>query len=173
MTRRVDVYPQWLNLTRAAEATAGTFVETETQMPVQLQHREVIEVLAVQWRLNGGGVGASGLAADLNAALQGQITKVTKASMANLPDSTVVDSIQIQAQFAYAEATETGAVQQTEHRVVLHNFANAGHGFLVASQSLFCAAQGSATLAKVQVGARILYRIVTVSAEELLGLVRE
>jgi len=167
----IDTYPQWLNMTPVSEAAAGTFIEQQTVMPVRIDNRQVLEILGVETEISGGS--QSAVDADTEVEIVIQLTKRTQTARVALQDPDIVHlRSQLVAQ-QYAEATETGGGPYSYSKTRYTDYASGGKGFLVAAQSLFLGVVGSATIAVVTARCRFLYRLVKVSAEELIGLVQQ
>ncbi len=167
-----DQFPQWLNLNTVVEASAGTQVEVETIVPVRISDRQVMEVLLVHWDASAGNF--TTIDADRAVSTRFTITKRTKGTATTvLDDPDVIDAVIIAKELQFAEATETGGGMSQIENTIIHDFSSSGHGFLVAAQSIFMSVRGDAAVAAARSRARILYKLVTVSAEELIGLVSQ
>ena len=167
-------FPSWLNLNTALEAAAGTAVEVETTLPVRIGESQVVEILAVQWDIIIGS--PAGNTADLVADVIASLSKRSSGStpaVVELSDPDCIDRVTIRQAIIALEATETGAGGLSQKLTIYHNFAHGDKGFLVAANSLFLAIDGLSTLAVSQAFCRVLFRLVKVSAQDLLGLVSQ
>ena len=167
-----DKFPQWLNLTSVTESASAVYTQSETQMPVRIGALEVMEILAIEFEITGGLFVS--IDQDLTNVLQAQITRNSQTAMIALNDSDIVDKVRYVESLMYAESTETGGAGFSSERVTLHDFGLGGKGFLFAGQQMFVGVdQFSGTPTVSTCNARILYRLVKVTANELVGLVRQ
>lgn len=167
-----DKFPQWLNLTSVTESAAAVFTQSQTAMPVRISALEVMEILAVEYEITGG-LFAS-LDADVTNVVQAQITEDSQSAMIALNNSNVIDKVRLIENIIFSESTETGGAGFSTIRTILHNFAPNGKGFLYAGQSMFVGVdQFSGNPTVMTANIRILYRLVKVTANELIGLVRQ
>ncbi len=157
-------------MTPAVETSINTFIETETQMPVRISDRQVIEVLGVETHVNSV-LGSGDL--DEQFGVELAITKTTQTAVQVLSNSNMVHRRFAGGFMEFAEATETGGGPGMIELTQFVDYAKSGKGFLVAANALFLGIIGVAQNNTRRVDARILYRIVTVSAEELIGLVSQ
>ena len=163
-----DKFPQWLNLTSVTESAAATFTQSETTMPITID-RQVMVIEKIQYEITGG-LFAS-LDADNTNVVQAQITEDSQTAMISLNNNNVVDKVRINESIVFAESTETGGAGLSTQRVILHDF---GKGFLYAGAKMFVGVdQFSGAPTVMTANIRILWRIVTVTEAELLGLVRQ
>lgn len=171
----VDKYPQFMRLSRATEAVAGTAVETETQTPVRRSESLVMEILMAEFEFSGGGCGDT----DADVAIEEKASITTRTSgstpaVARLNDSSLISLAKIRYNVEYGEATETGGGGWSENRITRNDYSSSGYGFLCAANSLFLQVDGSTSCEGVLAAdARILYRLVKVTANELVGLVEQ
>ena len=168
----VDRWPQWLNLTTAVQTVATDYIQSETSAPVRLASLEVMEILGVEWSFLGASM--QGLDAEFANILRAHISKATRGSPAALNDPNVIDQMNIQLQTFFPEATETGGAGQSDQRVIYHDFSSSGKGFLSAATAFFLGIdQDSQAQNLMTVQARMLYKIVKVTANELVGLISQ
>lgn len=167
-----DVFPQWFNLNIAKEAVLETLVEVETAMPVRIGERQVMEILGILWNINAGGAPAP---QEKTVQFQAQLTKRAAGitSFDLVPKNNIIDWVGFR---EIHQFTTSGAGQMVREQVIWHDFASGGHGFLLASQSIFLQVVTTIDAGAAQLGSasvRMLYKLVQVSAEELIGLVQE
>lgn len=168
----VDKFPQWLNLTSAVQTSATGFIESETAMPVRIQALEVMEILAIEYEFSGGSM--QSVDAEFSNALIANIYENSRTANIALNDSRCVDKAIIVLSMVTPESTETGAAGYAYENIILHDFAKGGKGFLYAGQSMFVGVdQDALAVSLLTVAARVLYRLVKVTANELIGLVRQ
>lgn len=162
-------------MTPVTESVVGTFTQTETQLPVRIDARQVMEILGVEYQVPPGNIAsAGGTSTDEFQNGMTQITKRSQSAEIALSDADCVDKVKIWTMDKFAEATETGGAGFNGDEVIWHDFASSGFGFLVASQSMFLAIDWTTVHTPVLTSqARLLYRLVKVSAEELIGLVSQ
>lgn len=169
-----DVHPQWFNLNRAQESAVETLNEAETPLPIRISDRQVMEILGIMWLIKGTAPGA--LAADHTSTRHAQLTKrsIGTAAIDLIPRNNIIDWVEFESNFSIVT---TGAGYNNRENTVWHDFAGSGNGPLLASQSIFLqvvtiedTTPGSERAAA---SVRILYRLVEVSAQELIGLVQE
>lgn len=166
----VDKYPQWLNIGSLAESAANTYTEVEVQAPARLSAFEVLEILGVEFRMNPGGTVAD---ADEDAVLIFQVTETTQTGNVNMNNPDLISQVKQQLRQEAFEATETGGAGWAIDQTMYVDYAAGGNGFLSAAQSLFLGIQGTGHAAISSCSARLLYKIVKVSANELIGLVSQ
>jgi len=165
-----DVYPQWLTLTQVVESAANTFTEAITQMPVRLSARQVVEILGIELQRVGGLINA--IDSDLDAFSKIQLSKKSGNVALNSSDLLALHETRIT--IAAMESTETGAGLTMSQSTVFLDFASGGKGFLFAGQQVHLGVvSGAAAMSVITGRGRILYRIVTVSAEELIGILAQ
>lgn len=171
-----DIHPQWFNLNRAKEAALETLVEVETPMPIRISDRQVMEILGIMWLIKGSLPPSSGL--DTASNIHSQLTKrsIGTAGIDLIPRNNIIDWVSFETNFSLVGAAGT-SYNGPRQNVVWHDFSSSGRGFLLASQSIFLQVvtasdvDGASELAAASV--RILYKLVEVSAQELIGLVQE
>lgn len=170
-----DIYPQWFNLNRAQEAVLETPNEVETQMPIRISDRQVMEILGIMWHIKGSLPG--NLAIDATSTVHAQLTKrpIAPANIDLIPRNNIIDWVSFETNFSLI--TSGAGYNGPRENVIWHDFSSSGRGFLLASQSIHLLvvtitdADGASERAAASV--RILYKLVEVSAQELIGLVRE
>lgn len=168
-----DKYPQWLNLT-GVTANGSAFVQAETRTPVITGSRLVMELLGVEWETNIAALSSAAAAsADTAGTMLAQITDQTQTAIRPLANSRVVDKRVLGIQSQFAETTETGGAGFAYEEIRWNDFAAGGSGVLSAANSFFLAVAGDAAISTGDVNARILYRMVTVGAEELIGIIAQ
>jgi len=168
----IDVYPQWLNLTSVTEAVAGTLKQSETKMPIRIENLQVMEILKIQFEITGGSI--SGIDADHFAGINGQITETSETTLLALNDRNLIQNFRKLMVMQFAESTETGGGAFTIDYVFEFDYDVGGKGFLYAGVSMFLAVkQDSSAPGVASLNARLLYKLVKVSANELIGLVRQ
>lgn len=168
-----DEYPQWLNLSPVTAAGVN-FAQSETKVPSRVGESHAIEILACQYGRNKKttGIGGTGQS-DAEHRLQMQITTKGQTAIVALTDPTVVDVSDTSKETIAFDVAETGGGAVSEDNITLHNFAVAGKGFLVATNSFFFGIDSRNPSTNEGQYARILYRFVKVSAEELLAMVAQ
>jgi len=167
---QLDQYPQWLQLPNTIEAVVGTFVQSVAiQSPVIPSSNLVMETLGVEWDMNFSGIQALG--ADQQANLSAQITTSSKTAMLNFSDPSILDTCKFE--LAVIRNDATGVTVHVQETIIWHSFADSGHGPLTAARQFFIAVQSSTNLAPLAVSARILYRVVEIGTDEMLGLIQE
>lgn len=170
-----DVHPQWFNINVAKEAVLETLVEVETPMPVRIGQRQVMEILGVLWNINAGLDGNASIAVTLQ--FQAQLTKRSAGitSFDLVPKNNIIDWVG----FRETQTIVTsGGARAVREQTIWHDFAAGGRGPLLASQSIFLQVLTTTDqpAQPTQLGSasvRILYKLVQVTAEELIGLVQE
>lgn len=166
----VDIYPQWVNLT-ATTFNGVTYQETETALPNFLASTEVLEVLMAEYEYQMAVLAsAAATSGDESHIGQVHISARTQAAILALSDPACIDKVRPNSETQYGEATETGGAGLHRETVVLHDFAQGGKGFLVAASSLFLGCIGSTAQFTGIVRARLLVRVVKVTAQELIGM---
>lgn len=171
-----DIFPQWLNLTFVT-LNSTTIVVAETNTP-KMGENQVLEILKVQYDIDMPSL--SSAAAVSNDEDNELLIAITQGSnpgtdtLVRLNEQRCIDFFHKKESSQFAEATETGGGPFVSKFVYIHDFTDgSGKGFLVASEKIYMQAQGSnATMIDIQ-RARILHRIVTVSASELISLSRQ
>lgn len=157
-------------MTKTVESAANTYTETETKTPVR--DNLIMEVLAVEFEIN----------TLLTNSLQGnhtgailQIGQKASTDSDTINNRDKVSSWRPGMENIAMEATETGTGGASQPLVEYRDYGSAGggKGFLIASPSLFLGIKGSVQIAARTATCRILYRLVKVSTEELIGLLRE
>lgn len=169
-----DTYPQWFNLNRAKEPAVETLNEVETAMPVRIGERQVMEILGVMWNVVGGPPASVG---DLVHLIEAQLTKRSIGTVTGfdlVPRNNIIDWV---GWYTVFSLTTSGQAAVQREMTVWHDFAAGGRGPLLASQSIFLQVHTVEDLSPgsevAAASVRILYKLVTVSAEELIGLVQE
>lgn len=169
----IDKYPQWLNLTGIA-ANGETYAESETTLPIRISDRQVMEVLAVEFDHQQDPFASPATTdPDTQQKHSLQITTRSKTVILGINEPDLIDKSIVNQESQYSEVTEAGGAGMSSENVVLHDFAGSGKGFLVASQSLFLGIDTTTAANSRTSDARILYRLVKVTAEELIGLVQQ
>lgn len=157
----IDEYPQLLHLNLAAMATINTYLEAVTNTPVVIgaETHWVMEILKIFF-MTPTAMDAAG------SNIVSHLSSRTKTSIATLNDPDVIAVYDITFQGTYAQ----GAGSEQRLAEVDLQGAN-GKGLLFAGKQLFLAisSSGLSTL-KPTVACMILYRLVEVKAEELIGL---
>lgn len=157
-----DVNPQWLSIV-ATESAADTTTTVQQTLPIQRLRTQgkaqVMEILKVAWFFPSSGEIDSSISAFLSTTSFG--TTATTFS-----EPRVLDGRQ-----AEALLTTSGTFKREEP--VFHDLTDgAGHGILVATDSIFIQVQSAATSSAVPVRLKILYRFKDVSVEEYIGIVQ-
>lgn len=167
-----DVHPQWFNLNIATEEVLETLKEVETPLPVRIGERQVMEILGVMWNINGGVQATVGV--DKESQVQAQITKRSQATIDLVPRNNIIDWVGFRETF---NVVTSGVSYSMREQTIWHDFASSGKGPLLASQSIFTQVKSTTDVAAgmqlATAAVRILYKLVQVSAEELIGLVQE
>ena len=167
-----DLYPQWLNLTQVT-GNGSNFVSSETKTPVFGD--TVMEILGVETSMNRDSL-VSDNAASPDSSRNPRLHVSTKELTADteLNDPSIIHKRAPLAESQYAEASETGgAGMGVWEKVKYQSYTEGGKGFLCAAQSLHLGIVDSdPNMAHVQ-SARVLHRLVKVSAKELVGLTRQ
>lgn len=171
-TGDLDRYPQWMNLPSLVETTGGTFrQDAGTNTPVVRQSSKVMEILGVQWEIDFSGL--QGIAADLQGQVIGEISTRVQTGIVGIENRDTIDGQKIEFSFAFPEATESGCAAIGLNQSFWHGFSQGGHGFLTAAPTFFLGVLGFTGASQSRVRTRILYRLVQVSAAELIGLLTE
>lgn len=170
----IDKFPQWLNLTEAKEVVAGTAIESSTNTPSTPETATIMEILGVEHSLLGGDI--IGILTSKSVNIRGSISgKSSGATPAIVeiddPDCLSVETITV-AQTAF-EATETGAAGSAARRTIFTDYAAGGKGFLYAGKTIYSQVDGSVSASVVTHKCRVLYRLVKVTATELVGLLAQ
>lgn len=169
-----DVHPQWFNLNLAKEEVLETLIEVETPLPIRVSDRQVMEILGVMWNINAGQ--QPGVAVDHGAQFQAQITKrsIGTSGIDLIPRNNIIDWVGFREIFALVTS---GAAFSMREQTIWHDFGSSGKGPLLASQSIFLQVVSTTDInGTMQLGSasvRVLYKLVEVSAMELIGLVQE
>lgn len=170
-----DVYPQWFNLNRAQEPTIETLDEAETPMPIRISDRQVMEVLGIMWHIKGSLPATAGV--DVTSTVHSQLTKrsILPGGIDLIPRNNIIDWVSFETNLSVI--TSGAGYNGPRDNVIWHDFSSSGRGPLLASQSVFLQV---VTIEDVALGSeraaasvRMLYKLVEVSAEELIGLVQE
>lgn len=164
-------HPQWLNLTSVVESAINTFTESETKIPARIGARQVIEVLAIEFEFAQPVELSPQVIGETNHSIQ--MTTRTKDAPIRINDKDLISKWKPSTSVDYAEATETGGAAVSQEQTKHFDYAAGAGGFLVGSTSIFLGIQSNGESAVVTGYARMLYKLVTVSAEELLGLVSQ
>ena len=101
------------------------------------------------------------------------ISKGTPSARERKNDPNLIYSHAKSTHLDYAEATESGGGATSQDMMHTEDFAQGGRGFLIATDNIRLWIISSGESATNTVYGRILYRIVKVSAEELIGLVSQ
>mgnify|MGYP001454210536 CR=1 FL=1 len=167
-----DEYPQWMTMPVVTESAVGTYTTESKQTPVVRESSKVMEILAVEWELDDASHVSIGAASgDEKFQSRAQLTTDEKADIGSMATKGLIDKFGKETHSQFAEADETGGAGFSSVDTVLHNFAQGGKGFLTAAETFHLGVKGnSGENAVIGVSCRILYRLVKVSAEELLGL---
>ena len=172
----VDKHPQWMNLTTAT-LNGTTIVVSETNAP-NMGTNQVMEILKAQYDHAMPVLASAGaVSGDESNELQAIITQGSTPGTGNLVglnDNRCIDRLHRKEESQFAETTETGGGPFASELITIHDFTDGkGNGFLVSSQVIFLQVQGSNATMIQEVRARLLYRIVKVSSEELIALTRQ
>lgn len=166
----VDTYPQWFRPNTVIESSAGAYTESSQAVtPVNRQTNQVMEILLVQWDIDFSGHQGPGADQQVNidASL---ITQEGQASTLPVDDSRCIDHIK----FEYAVIViTTGVGLSVTETTIIHDFASSGHGFLTAAPLFFLSVDSDSNLAAHRARCRVLYRLVTVSDTELIGMLTD
>lgn len=169
-----DVNPQWLTLTSLSQTVANTFVQQATNLPIsRLPTRSgramVMEVLKVWFDFPApltGGFSPTGQTTVIYAVLSTSPVGTVDSS-----DATV---------FAYADQDFRGAFTAGGSYAMAFQSApvqldltdGAGHGILIATDSIYLSLSSLNASAIAGLGCKILYRWKEVSLEEYIGIVQ-
>lgn len=172
----VDVYPQWLNLTRASEVVAGDFIQSETALPVRISDRQVMEIMATEWDVTIPFPPPDAVQSSRHRFASCQMSRRTQSGEMVLNDPDCIDKTKPSLDAIFAEASESGGAGGAYNGIILHDHASNGKGFLYAGTAIFLGLDtsgitGDTTL--VALSGRVKYRLVKVTAEELIGLVQQ
>jgi len=159
-----DVNPQFISV-RLTESSANTFTQLERNLPVGRvgmpnNRAQVIEVLKV-WceSFQGSVMVAAGDGYEVAVATQ------TKAAIPDLDDPDVI------CKFARRiEGVAGGGFPLVNHIEVRDLTDGAGHGIIVATQSMFFTVIGSSAPGAFDIKLKVLYRFKNVSLQEFVGL---
>lgn len=157
-----DVNPQFMNLA-LTESAANTFTQTEFPIPVLRgvigrDKYQVMEVLKVEF-FNGGFSTIDIVVGHL------QLTTSSKTARVFGNDPDVIAYSVIDVDFL------TGGSQAVDTQPKTWDLTDgAGHGIIVASQSIFLACQGTGQVAATVNFCRVLYRFKNISVQEFVGL---
>jgi len=156
------------------EASAGTGVTSSAvRTPVQTESRLVMEVLYVRSWLAGGNPG--GVDADHAGTRRSTLTTKDPNGVIGFPsDASVIDLFLGDLNQQFAESTETGGAGSaiTGYQYTPLHDGN-GKGQLVAATEFFQTVDGQVSQSVLRADHRVGYRLVRVSAEELLGLIAQ
>lgn len=158
-----DVNPQYISV-RLTESAANTFTQVEVNLPVGRvgmpnNRAQVIEILRVYLESFQGGV--------LVAAGDGYEVAVATQSKAAIPD---LDDPDVIAKFAGRMEGVTSGFSFVQHITAWDPTDGAGHGIIVATQSMFFSVIGSSATAAFDMKLKVLYRFKNVSLQEFVGL---
>ena len=169
----VDKYPQWMNLTPIA-VNGTTFAESQTN--TNIPDGKVIEVLKLQYQITLPTEASAGAASgDFANQLTINVNKRTQDAMQVLTHQQTIDLVRYVNEVVYGLATEDGGAQVANgEQTVIHDLTDGnGRGPLMAPDAVFLGVQGSNGNMTQTQRARILYRIVTVSALELIQILKQ
>lgn len=169
----LDEFPQWMNLTRMVEGTAGTAVEVSTNTNINRSDFNVMEILAIEYKFQFPSL--NNITIDTSGRVQCSITTQTQvaAAIASLQGGTTIDVASLQISFQAFEPTETGGGLYAAPETILHDFASNGKGFLTAANIFFSQLDGITGLSTARVDVRVLHRLHKVNAAELTGLLAQ
>lgn len=171
-----DIFPQWLNLTLVT-LNGTTIVVSETNTP-KMGENQVLEILKVQYDITMPVLASLGATSgDESNELLISLTIGSNpgiVGLIRLNEQRCLDFFHYKEETQYAEAGETGGGPMSALLTWIQDFTDGtGKGFLVATERIFMQGQGSnANMSQIQ-RARILHRVVTVSASELISLSRQ
>lgn len=164
--------PQWLNLSAATTGGTDVYGEAETQTPNRVgPANTVMEILKIQYQLPAPVAGED---ADKRYQRFAHVARSSQSAVLDLNARECVDRVQTIGVQAFAEATETGGAGWHEENVITHDLSDGnGNGVLYGGSSIFLGFDTGDWNAASTLYARILYRMVKVTAAELLGIVQE
>lgn len=167
-----DKFPQWLNLTTTIQTVATDYKESETKVPVRIQALEVMEILGVEYEIVGAAM--NGKDADFTNNILMHLASDSRSTIIDLTSSKCLDKHGQIVSGQAMEVTETGAAGYAYKSIVWHSFAAGGKGFLYGQDQIFLGIDQD-TIAQnlLTVRARVLYRLVKVTATELVGIVKQ
>ena len=168
-----DVKPQWLRL-GIPTLSAGNYAESETRTPVVAGGKLVMEILKIQYDLPTPDMSSAGASsADELAQHDVHLSSKSETVIQNFIENTVIDKARTKVMSQFAEATETGGAGFVVEEIVVHDLTDGrGNGVLYAAQAIFLGSLTSG-ITTVSPRVRILYRLVKVSADELLGIIAD
>lgn len=169
----VDRFPQWMNLTRVVEVTAGTGLQSQTNTNINRSDFNVMEILAIEYKFRLPSL--AGIDSDLSGRAQCSITtqSIGAGLIAALSAANCIDVAAVNMQFQAFEGTETGGGLAFQEETILHDFAGSGRGFLTAANIFFQQIDGIPSAGLLEVDVRILNRLHKVTVDELNGLLSE
>jgi len=168
-----DEFPQFMRFPSLAEAVAGTYViGTAQNTPVQQEDNIVMELLWVDFELNGASLNA--IDGDATTEFQAQIVHRSQNALIGFNDSALIAHMKKVLFTQYAEATETGGAGGALDYLSRFELQDAkGKGILFAGTQLFLAVRGSSTSGgAIDVNARLAYRLVKLPLAEAIGLIQ-
>ena len=164
-----DEYPQWWLLATAKESTDGTYLETAAERsPIVIHSDRVMEILGYQWEFSG--VLNPDANVDASGSIRGQVTSKSKTAMSLIDDADVVVKESIFLHREFAEGTPTGGAGWAAKATGYVSWSDNGKGPLYAMPEVFVAVQGDTEWQTTNFSVKILYRLVKVTKDELLGL---
>jgi len=158
----LDIYPQWLRA-KITESAANTYTEKEFQTPVIRgigSASWVMNILLVMFFPSDGAL-ATADEVDMH------LSTKTKTIMSTIGTTGII------APFHSKMIVTTSGSYQIEypHRSMVRLDDGAGHGLLVANQTLFVAVKGTSQGAALTGEVGILYNLKQVSIDEYLGII--
>jgi hypothetical protein len=167
-----DVNPQWLTFNAATQSAANTFVETSINVPItrfpQGKGKSlVLELLKVQFVIpeldNNSVAGGQVSQAEVQLSPQSQ-TAIALSNPVNIAQFLRSWRGAFTAAGTYSSAIDNTVTQDLTD--------GAGHGILVASDTLFLDANTILFTNAATFACRVLYRFKTVTLEEYIGIVQ-
>jgi len=163
----VDKHPQYLTWV-LTESAANTFTELRIPLPLGLvggaQQNMAIEITKVVWDND-----RPNRVDEIDTRFDSHLSVRPKTAAGNMGDGDIIDKLQVEIQSTGAVAGfdfETNAFRPQYHDLDDGN----GNAPIYAAQTLFVGAQGVGNTSPRTTRGRAYYRMVRVSAQELLGL---
>lgn len=167
-----DVSPQYYNTGVLSMTAANTFTTLALALPInRLQTRDgkvtVMEFLKVYWNPSEPDANPPALGGIVSIASSLSTSSVTAVDPSN---PKVIAWMEKQVRGAFTAAGTYGAVY---YEPVVWDFTDgAGHGVLVATDTLYLSVQSAGFIGAGSISAKILYRFKDVSLEEYVGIVQ-
>lgn len=175
MVKILDEKPQFLNLNTAQETVLNTYREVPTSTPVVTVSGSnkaiVMEVLKIFYNHS-----TPEIINVLRTSIAMTVATRSFSTLQQISSPGVLARIDSEIEVFDSAATDATVVVQyykgsAEHVVDLTD--GAGNGILVASKNLYLGVKGNQRTVLAQALGKILYRLVEVSAAELVGIIAE